>query len=247
VDADGNLFIAERWNFVIRRVDTSGVITTVAGNGSIGYSGDGGAATSAELNNPSGVAVDTAGNLFIADTYNNVIREAAPFGIITTVAGNGQGGYSGDGGAATNAQLNLPFSTAVDATGNLFIADTANHRIREVIILGPTLVLNNAGFGNAGAYDVVVSNPYGSVTSSVVNVTVTLPPVILSAPRMTPGQASFNFQLSGPVGSNYVLQVSTNLLNWNPVSTSTIPVSGSITLSNPVSGYNRSFYRVRLQ
>jgi hypothetical protein len=103
------------------------------------------------------------------------------------------------------------------------------------------------GFGNAGAYDVVVSSPYGSVTSSVVNLTITLPPVILSAPQITVGKTNFTFLLSGPAGSNYVLQVSTNLLNWSPVSTSTIPVSGTITLSNAISGYNRRFYRVHLQ
>jgi hypothetical protein len=101
------------------------------------------------------------------------------------------------------------------------------------------------GFGNAGAYDVVVSNPYGSVTSSVVNLTVTLP-VILSEPQVT-GKINFMFVLSGPAGSNYVLQTSTNLLSWSSVSTSTIPVSGSMTLSNAISGYNRRFYRVFMQ
>ena len=102
------------------------------------------------------------------------------------------------------------------------------------------------GFGNAGAYDVVVSSPYGSVTSSVVNLTITLP-VILSAPQITAGNTNFTFLLSGPAGSNYVLQVSTNLVNWSSVSTSTIPVSGTITLTNAISGYNSGFYRVFLQ
>jgi len=91
-----------------------------------------------------------------------------------------------------------------------------------------------------------VSSPYGSVTSSVVNLTVTLP-VVLSAPQLTGSKTNFTFVLSGPAGSNYVLQDSTNLLNWSPVSTSTIPVSGSITLSNAISGYNRRFYRAYLQ
>ena len=136
-----------------------------------GYSGDGGAATNAELDYPSDVAVDATGNLFIADPYNNRIRKVGTNGIITTVAGNGTNGYSGDGGAATNAELNDPYGVAVDATGNLFIADSDNDRIRKVVFPGPTLVLNNVGLGNAGAYDVVVSSPYGSVTSSVVNLT----------------------------------------------------------------------------
>jgi hypothetical protein len=248
VDASGNLFIADLYNERIRKVGTNGIITTVAGNGTQGYSGDGGAAINAELSLPSGVAVDATGNLFIADWGNNVIREVGTDGIINTVAGNGyrnfftgDGGYAGDGGAATNAELWNPSGVTVDSTGNLFIADSQNNRIREVI-QGPTLVLNDLGFGNAGAYDVVVSNPYGSVTSSVVNLTVTLP-VILSAPQLTVGNTDFTFLLSGPAGSNYVLQASTNLLNWSPVSTSTIPVSGSITLSNAISGYNCRFYR----
>ena len=253
VDTTGNLFIADRYNQCIRKVGTNGIINTVAGNGyGAGtyygnYSGDGGAATNAELNDPSGVAVDTTGNLFIADEGNNRIRKVGTNGIIATVAGNGTSGYYGDGGAATNAELNYPIDVAVDTTGNLFIVDAFNNRIRKGVFQGPTMVLNDVGFGNAGAYDVVVSSLYGSVTSSVVNLTVTLPPVILSTPQITVGNTNFTFLLSGPAGSNYVLQVSTNLSNWSPVSTSTIPVSGSVNLSNAISGYNRRFYRVHLQ
>jgi hypothetical protein len=248
VDDSGNVFIADYGNNRIRKVGVNGIITTVAGNGTGSYSGDGGAATNAELYLPHGVAVDALGNLFIADLENLRIREVGTNGIITTVAGNGTAGYSGDGGAATNAELYNPYGVAVDASGNLFIADSWNSRIRKVVLPGPTLVLNNVGFGNAGAYDVVVSSPYGSVTSSVVNLSVTLlPPVILSAPQITVGKTNFTFLLSGPAGSNYVLQVSTNLLNWSPVSTSTIPVSGSINLSNATSGYKQSFYRAYLK
>ena len=249
VDATGNLFIAD--NNYIRKVGTNGIIITVAGNGTNGFSGDSGSATNAELNDPQRVVVDANGNLFIADSYNNRIREVDTNGIIMTVAGNGTNGFSGDGGSATSAKLYEPSGVAVDAAGHLFIADVFNDRIRKVvrkiIILGPTIVLNDIGFVNAGAYDVVVSGSYGSVTSSIVNLTITLPPVILSAPQFSVGNTNFTFQLSGPSGSNYVLQVSTNLLNWSPVSTSTIPVSGSITLSNAISGYNRRFYRVHLQ
>jgi hypothetical protein len=168
-----------------------------------------------------------------------------PNGIISTVAGGGNQGL-GDGGAATNAELNYPADVALDTTGNLFIADFYNSRIRKVIILGQTLVLNGVGFGNAGGYDVVVSSPYGSVTSSVVNLTITLP-VILSEPEIAFGKTNFTFLLSGPAGSNYVLQVSTNLLNWSSVSTSTIPVRGIINLRNAIGGYDRQFYRAYLQ
>ena len=130
VDASSNLFIADERNQRIRRVGTNGIIATVAGNGTGGYSGDGGPATSAELSGPYGVAVDALGNLFIAVMSNNVIREVRTDGIITTVAGNGIQGYSGDGGPATNAELRMPRQVAVDASGSLFIADWINNRIR---------------------------------------------------------------------------------------------------------------------
>jgi sugar lactone lactonase YvrE len=246
VDAAGNMLIADTDNSRIRKVLTNGIITTVAGNGTSGYFGDGGAATNAGLHSPSAVAVDATGDLFIADYGNSRIRIVGTNGIITTVAGNGIDSYSGDGGAATDAGLSYPGGVALDTTGDLFIADSGGH-VRKVVIQGPILVLSNVSSGNAGAYDVVVSGPYGSVTSSVVNLIITIPPVSLSAPQIAVGKTTFTFQLSGPSGSNYVLQVSTNLLNWNPVSTSTIPLSGSVTLSNAISGYNRGFYRVYLQ
>jgi sugar lactone lactonase YvrE len=132
IDAAGNLFIADNGNYRIRKVTSGGVISTVAGNGTKGYSGDGGPATSAQLGYPYGVAVDAAGNLFIADTYNYRIRKVRPGGVISTVAGNGIQGYGGDGGLATSAQLGYPYGVAIDAAGNLFIADTYNARIRKV-------------------------------------------------------------------------------------------------------------------
>ena len=114
VDGSGNLYIADIDNNRIRKVSATGIITTVAGNGTVGYSGDGGPATSAQLNVPFGVAVDASGNLYIADAYNHRIRKVSATGIITTVAGNGSGGYSGDGGPATSAQLDGPQGVAVD-------------------------------------------------------------------------------------------------------------------------------------
>ena len=134
LDGAGNLYIADQEDNAIRKVNASnGIITTVAGNGIENYSGDNGPATQAELNNPAGLAVDSAGDLYIADTYNNRIREVnAATGIITTVAGNGSNGNSGNGVAATSAKLNYPGGVAVDATGDLYIADTNNNIIREV-------------------------------------------------------------------------------------------------------------------
>src|SRR3989454_4287472 len=136
VDSAGSLFISAVNR--IRKVSASGIITTVAGGGTPGYSGDGGPAINAQLGNaflgnlPFGVAVDGAGNLFIADTNNNRIRKVSSDGIITTVAGNGSQGFSGDGGPAINAQLAGPNSVAVDSAGNLFILDFYNNRIRKV-------------------------------------------------------------------------------------------------------------------
>ena len=125
--------IADAENNVVRSVDTTtGTITTFAGNGTPGYSGDGVPATDTQLNYPTGLWVDQSGNVFIADTMNNRIRMVDPHGIITTVAGNGSSGSSGDGGPATDALLDEPEGVAVDGLGNLYIADTQNHCIRKV-------------------------------------------------------------------------------------------------------------------
>ena len=132
IDAAGNIYIAETQSYRIRKVSTSGIISTVAGNGIGGFSGDGGAATSAKLYNPSGIAVDAIGNLYIAEQANNRIRKVNTQGIITTIAGNGIAGFSGDGGAAVNASLHTPWSVSVDSAGNLYIADYSNSRIRKV-------------------------------------------------------------------------------------------------------------------
>ncbi|GAB4088472.1 hypothetical protein GCM10028785_11410 [Hydrogenophaga soli] len=132
--ASGDLYFADMNNARIRRVDAAtGTITTVAGTGTWGYSGDGGAATAAKLGSPSGVARDAAGNFYIADYDNNRIRKVdAVTGIISTVAGNGTAGFGGDGGVATAAQLSWPTGIAVDAAGNLYIADNQNNRVRKV-------------------------------------------------------------------------------------------------------------------
>ncbi len=132
VGVGSNLFIADTWSHRIRRVDSTGIITTVAGNGTQGVSGDGVLGTNASLRAPFGVAVDVRGNLFIADTWNHRICRVESSGIITTVAGNGTQGFSGDGGLATSASLGAPYDVAVDTQGNLFVADTLNHRIRRV-------------------------------------------------------------------------------------------------------------------
>lgn len=131
-DSLGNIYIADTYNHRIRRVDALGVISTVAGNGTAGDSGDGGPATSASLNSPGGVACDNSGNIYIADSMNNCIRRVDPSGKINTVAGDGTAGYAGDGGPATLARMNTGSGVAVDSSGNIYIADTYNQCIRKV-------------------------------------------------------------------------------------------------------------------
>jgi hypothetical protein len=134
VDAHGNLFIGDLLNHRVRKVEVgTGLITSVAGNGQAGSSGDGGLATEAQLNGCVALALDSAGNLFIADTNDNRVRRVdAGTGIITTVAGTGKAGFSGDGGKATDARLNAPEGVAVDSAGNLFVGDNSNSRVRQV-------------------------------------------------------------------------------------------------------------------
>jgi hypothetical protein len=151
VDAAGDLFIADCYNNVIREVvKATGDIITVAGDGKAGYSGDNGPATAAKLNNPNGVAVDSAGDLFIVDAYNNAIREVVKAtGNMVTVAGDGNAGYTGDGGPASSAELNTPYGVAVDTMGDIFIGDQGNDRIREVVKATGDII-TVAGDGSAG-------------------------------------------------------------------------------------------------
>ena len=133
-DSSGNLYIADTKNHKIIKLDTTGVITTVAGNGTRGYSGDGGPATQAQLDWPADVAVNAIGDLYITDTSNHCIRKVDTMGNINSIAGFGADGYSGDGGPASRARLDIPIAAAVDASGDLYIADSDNHRIRKVAI-----------------------------------------------------------------------------------------------------------------
>jgi beta-lactamase regulating signal transducer with metallopeptidase domain/sugar lactone lactonase YvrE len=149
VDSAGNLYIADTHNHRIRKVTPAGVITTAAGNGKLGFGGDGGKAASAQLCYPHGVAVDSAGNLYIADSGNKRIRKVTPAGVIATVAGNGKAGFSGDGGQAAYAQLNYPYGVSVDSVGNLYIADIENLRVRKVTPAGVITTVAGNGEGDS--------------------------------------------------------------------------------------------------
>jgi serine/threonine protein kinase, bacterial len=165
-DTKGNLYIADRNNNRVRKVDTKGIITTVAGNGTGGFSGDGGPATKASLDLPADLALDSKGNLYISDRSNNRVRMVDAKGIIKTVAGNGGDAYKGDKGPAINAELNKPFGLAIDKKDNLYIADRGNNRIRKVDTNG--IITTPAGDGgfyfigdNGPAYRASIAGPTG--------------------------------------------------------------------------------------
>ncbi|GAA4888175.1 hypothetical protein ACFPM3_18300 [Streptomyces coeruleoprunus] len=148
IDRAGNIYIADSHNHRVRKITPDGNITTVAGTGTAGFVSDGGPAVATRLHYPTGVAVDAAGNLYIADRHNHRIRKVTTNGIITTVAGNGNAGFISDGGPAVATPLNYPWSVAVDEEGNLYIGDTNNHRVRKVATNGNIITV--AGNGNAG-------------------------------------------------------------------------------------------------
>ena len=134
VDEKGNVYIADSGTNRVRKVSPGGTITTVAGMNRLGFSGDGGPATSARLNAPNGVAVDAKGNVYIGDTNNSRVRKVSRDGRITTFAGTNRPGFSGDRGPATSAQLSYPWGLAVDGKGNVYIADSGNDRVRKVSV-----------------------------------------------------------------------------------------------------------------
>ncbi|MCU1224912.1 MAG: repeat containing protein [Edaphobacter sp.] len=167
-DPQGNFYLAETASHIIRKVDVAGTITTIAGTGTQGFSGDSGPAKEAQLDSPQGLALDASQNLYIADTHNHRIRKLNfATGIITTIAGTTTPGFGGDSGPATAAHLNLPTALAVDTTGNLYIADTQNHRIRKITTSTGTIttIAGNGiqGFSgdNGSAISASIDSPTG--------------------------------------------------------------------------------------
>jgi len=250
VDAAGNLYIADSGNNSIRLVDTNGIITTVAGNGTGGYSGDGGAATNASLADPVGLVLDVFGNLYISDSGNQLIRKVDASGVITTVAGNGSATYAGDGGPATNASLNYPGGVALDAAGNLYVADSDNNRIRKVLLYAsyPALRLNNVGASNAGNYTVVITSPYGSVTSAMaaLNVAMNTPQIITSDGSFGFLASQFGFNVIATAGRTIAVDGSPDLMNWTPLFTNAIG-GGPLYFFDPAwTNFPHRFYRARV-
>jgi hypothetical protein len=150
-DAIGNLFFTEEGGNRIRMINTSGIINTIAGTGTMGYSGDNGFATAAHLNTPGQITFDNLGNLYFADESNNRIRKINTAGIITTIAGTGTQGYTGDNGTATAAELYEPYGVACDNMGNVFISDTWNNVVRKINTSGIITTIAGTGFGAGGS------------------------------------------------------------------------------------------------
>ena len=270
-DSAGDLYIADSGNNVIRKV-ANGVITTVAGNETMGYSGDNGPATSAQLNAPYGVAVDSAGNLYIADSANNVIRKVAN-GVITTFAGtNGSFGFGGDNGSATSALLFTPSAVAVDSAGNLYIADTSNSRIRKVSASNG-VITTFAGDGTPGftgdgssATSAELNGPWGVAVDSAGNLyiadlgnnrirKVSGGEITTVAGNGTPGYsgdggAAANAELNGPsgiapdaAGNFYIADFENDRIRIMSSSSCTYSI-GSTSLVAPASG---AYFNVSIQ
>ncbi len=262
VDAAGNIYVVDGQSRVRKITASTGIITTVAGNGSFGYSGDGGPATAAAFNQPYYLALDAAGNIYVADSRNSCIRKVtASTGDISTVAGNGTFGYSGDGGAATAASFNLITSLASTATGDLYIADAINYRVRKVTA-ATGVIATVAGTGLGGAP--TASGPATSVKLAPVSValdsaqnlyitdstriyavgatTVTAAPaynvtVTSSDPTPTMGEAVV---MTATIVNSQTTPVSTGTVAWVDSGTgaslgqSTVDSSGVATLSLPL-------------
>ncbi|MBV9405862.1 MAG: choice-of-anchor D domain-containing protein, partial [Acidobacteriaceae bacterium] len=221
VDVSGNLYISDYVADVIREVGTSGTISTFAGTGTLGYTGDGGAATNARLNRPTGIAIDSQGNFYIADNRNSAIRKVAS-GIITTIAGNGTAGFSGDGGAAVNAQLNLPSGMALDSTANLYFNDAGNSRMRSISVTTGNII-TVAGGGITPIWTLSVSN---QVPSTQVNL------YGLTGLAIDPAGNLYAASTSGSLNSMFKVTISSSAMDFSATALNQATAAQSVTLWN---------------
>ena len=243
VDAFGNVYIADQNNNRIRKVNTAGIISTFAGNGTAGFSGDGGPATHAELSSPFGVAADAAGNVYFTDVNNFRVRKVTPAGIISTFAGNGISGFNGDGGPATSAQLNTQGGLAVDAAGNVYIADWANFRIRMVNTAGIiSTIAGNGKFGFSGdggpATSAMLNYPIAVAVDAVEDVYIadqSNQRIRKVTPPSTAPTITSPLTASGTVGTPFFYQITATGFQTS-FSTTMLPAGLSVNASGLISG-----------
>ena len=215
-DTAGNLFFADQRTHVIRRVDhATGLVTAAAGNGNQGYSGDGGLATLASVDSPAGIAVDAAGNLYLSDTHNHRVRRVdAVSGIITSVAGTGQPGFSGDSAPAASAAVNLPRGLALDASGDLYLVDSRNERIRRI----------DASTGQMSTVAGAGTQAYAGDSNPAVAAALNMPRAVAISPANLPTIADSGNQRVRQVDSAAVIRTIAGL-------GTTLP--GALTLTGP--------------
>ncbi len=238
IDAAGNIYITDVGNDVIRKVNTAGIITTVAGNGTAGYFGDGGPATAAHLWYVTGVSVDAAGNIYIADQWNHVIRKVNTSGIISTFAGNNTSGYSGDGLPATDASLNDPTAVLAVASGDVYISDRLNNRVRKVC--------NPPAFSSVtGTYAVCAGGTTSLSASLAGGSWLSLSPLVATVSTsgivsgLTAGTDTITYKLTNTCSSSITkTAVTVNPLPVSGIITGldTICVGTTVTLSDAASG-----------
>jgi sugar lactone lactonase YvrE len=259
VDSAGNIYVADTGNNTIRKVTPTGAVTTLAGlAGSAGYVNTNGSA--ARFSAPFGVAVDHAGNVYVADTRNNAIRKVTAAGAVTTLAG---GTFGSKDGTGTAAQFNAPSSVAVDAATNVYVADYGNNTIRKVTPAGVVTTLagisavsgTNNGTGSGALFDLpsgVAVTAGGNVyVADTGNSTIRIgfpainPPVIVpGSPAFSAGQ--FGFNLTGPAGQQVVVEASTNLSNWLAIWTNTFGASVLPFSDSQSSAESNRFYRAKI-
>jgi len=247
-DVAGNVYVADMGNHAIRRVSAGGIITTLAGNGMPGASGDGGPAVAALVNSPGGLAVDSAGNLYVADTANHRVRRITPGGTISTVAGSGTAGDAGDGGLATAASLNMPGAVALDSNGALLIADTFNHRIRRVAGGTISAVAGNGAAGFAGdggpATAAALNQPLGVTVDVAGNILIAdtlndrVRQVFAGTPSfsVSPASLSFSVPAGTPAVGARLVDVSSSATGLAWIGAATTENGGAWLVVSPNSG-----------